>query len=98
MALSPTRATATQRASWLPARIPPAARSCDDERDPAPRTQIAEHVVRVGDEHVRVGDRGDAVDEVEEAKYQQQDGREDNQPVAFACCVAPAPAGGGCGC
>jgi hypothetical protein len=33
----------------------------DDQGDPAPCPQVAEHVVRVGDEHVRVGDRGDAI-------------------------------------
>jgi hypothetical protein len=40
----------------------------EDEGDPAPCAQIPEHVVRVGDEHVRIGDRGDAVDQVEDAK------------------------------
>ena len=41
-----------------------------------PGAQVADHVVRVGDEDVRVGDRGDAVDHVEAAGHEQQDGRE----------------------
>lgn len=62
----------------------------EDESDPAPGSQVGEHVVRVGGEHVRVGDRGDAVDQVEAAGDQQHDRREQDQPVAVALHVPPA--------
>ena len=45
----------------------------DDEGDPAPGAQAAEHVVGVGGEHVRVGHCRDAVDQVEAAHDDQQD-------------------------
>ena len=86
IALSPSTATPNQRAQ-LVARQHPGRRQqlqhTDDERDPAPGAQVAEHVVRVGGEHVRVGDRGDAVDQVETADDHQQDRREQDQAVAF---------------
>jgi hypothetical protein len=89
MALSPSTPTPNQPASWLPAITPAAARSC---RAPQPQgVQAAEHVVRVGDEHVRVGDRGDAVGQVEAAGYQQHDRREQDQAVALALHAAPVP-------
>jgi hypothetical protein len=45
--------------------------------------------VRVGDEYVRVGDRGNTVDQVEEAdRYQQRHG-EDDHPIAFTLARAP---------
>ncbi|MBV8432257.1 MAG: hypothetical protein JO244_13910 [Solirubrobacterales bacterium] len=50
----------------------------DDQSDPAPGPQAAEHVVRAAREHVRIGDRGDAVDQVEEADQAQQDSGEDD--------------------
>ena len=37
----------------------------DDQRDPAPGTQAAEHEMRIGDEHVRAGDGSGTVDHVE---------------------------------
>jgi hypothetical protein len=39
--------------------------------------------VRAGDEYVRLGDRGDAIDPVEAADDEQQDRREDDQPVTL---------------
>ncbi len=56
-----------------------------DGHCPVPGPQVADHVVRVADEDVRVGDRGDAVEQVEEADYRQQRGGEDDQaePAAF---------------
>jgi hypothetical protein len=81
MALSPSTATANQR-GCLVTRQHPAAREqlqgADDQRDPAPGAQIAEHIVRVGHEYVRVGDRGDAVDQIEDANDEHQDGREED--------------------
>ena len=56
-----------------------------DGHCPVPGPQVADHVVRVADEDVRVGDRGDAVEQVEEADYRQRRGGEDDQaePAAF---------------
>ena len=70
----------------------------DDQRDPAPGAQAAEHVVGVGGEHVRVGDRGDAVDQVEAADHGQQGDREYHQAVALAFRAASPCAPGWRGC
>ena len=59
-----------------------------------PEVLVGEHVVRAGDEDVRVGDRGDAVDHVEEADDEQQDGREQDQPVAVAFRAVRVPLDG----
>src|ERR1044071_5496627 len=45
-----------------------------DQGDPAPGAQVAEHVARVADEYAGPGDRGDAVDDVEQAEHAQQIG------------------------
>jgi len=68
--------------------------AADDERDPAPGPQVTYHIVRVGDEHVRVRDRGNAVEQVEEPNHGQQDRREDDQTKAPAFRVVPARAAG----
>jgi hypothetical protein len=66
-----------------------------DEGNPAPGPQVAEHVVRVGHEHVRVRDGGDAVDHVPEADHQQQHPGEKDQAVpAPLLAVNLAPAAG----
>jgi hypothetical protein len=44
----------------------------------------AEHIVRVGGEYVRVGDCGDAVDQVEAADDDQQNRREQDQALAVS--------------
>jgi len=65
MALSLSTATPNQRAGWLPASTPgrrQQLQAADDQRCPAPKPQVAPHEVGAGDKHVRVGDRGDAVD------------------------------------
>jgi hypothetical protein len=46
--------------------------------------------VRVADEHVRVGDRGDAIYQVEDPDRRQQDSREDDQAEALAFRMPPA--------
>ena len=56
----------------------------DDQRDPAPAAQAAEHVVRIRGEYVRVGNRGDAVDQVEAADDHQ--GRVSARPASLADC------------
>ena len=68
----------------------------EDEGDPAPGALVGEHVVGVGGEHVGVGDRGDALDHVEAADDQQQDGREQDQAITVALGVAPGLADGWC--
>ena len=55
-------------------------------------------LVRVGGEYVGVGDRGDAVDQVETADDHQHDRREQDQTVAAAFRVPPASASGWFGC
>src|SRR5262249_35944633 len=57
--------------------------------------QVPEHVMGVGEEHVRVGDRGDAVDQVEKAEDHQHHRREKDQAPAL---YWPAGASGGPGC
>jgi hypothetical protein len=92
MVLRPITATPNQRAAWLPRQYAERGEDlqrAEDERDPAPRAQVADHVMRVGDEYVRVGDRGNAVDQVEEAYRQQQHHREDDHPIAFALARSP---------
>src|SRR3974390_3152042 len=93
IAFSPSTATANQRASWFPATTPAAASSCkhaDDQGDPSPGAQVPEHVMGVSEEHVRVGDRGNAVDQAGAADDHQQDGREQDQAVASATVTARA--------
>ena len=93
MALSPIMATANQRAIWLPPGPGGSEelRGAEDEGDPAPGPQVREHVVGVGGEYVGVGDRGDAVDQVEAAD-DQEEGRQQDQAVAVAFRVAPGSA------
>jgi hypothetical protein len=94
MALSPITATA-KPARQLVAHHNSGRRQqlqdAEDQRDPAPSAQVAEHVVRVSDEHVRVGDRGDAIDQIEATGHHQWYQREPGQAVATVF-GAPAPA------
>src|SRR3954449_1736719 len=48
----------------------------DDQRDPPPGLEVAEDVLRVRDEELRIADRGNAVDHVQRARYHEQDARE----------------------
>ena len=50
-ALSAGTATSNQRASWLPVSTGrrQQGQDADDEGDPAPGVQVAEHVVRLGE-------------------------------------------------
>src|SRR5690242_8485073 len=49
----------------------------EGEHDPAPRAQVAEDVLRVADEEIRLGERDDAVDDVERSRAAEHDGREE---------------------
>ena len=51
----------------------------DDDRDPAPGVEAREHVLRVVEE-MSVADRGDAVDDVQRARDQQQN-RNEQRPT-----------------
>src|SRR5215210_6425319 len=52
------------------------------ERDPAPRVQVAEDVLLVLHEEARVADRGDAVDDVQNADDEQHHAGERDPPGA----------------
>src|SRR5271165_2588053 len=47
-----------------------------DDGDPSPRVKTAEDIPFFGDVEARIGDSGDAVEEVQDAHDQQQDGDE----------------------
>src|SRR5262249_53291243 len=97
MTLSPSTATANQRKNWLAASTPAAATSWRAPRMAVTQPQgvgLAKTEWAWGDEHVGAGDRGDALDHVEAAGDEQQDGREQDQSVAVATGVAPGLAGG----
>ena len=100
IALSPITATANQRGHLVSRQHPDSRhhlQCAEDERDPAPGPRVAEHVVRVGHEHVRISNRGDAIDQIEASGDKQQDGREQHQAVAAASYPAAvrAPGRGG---
>ena len=56
--------------------------NAEDDRDPAPRVQTRENVLCVGGEECRVTHGGDAVNEVEDTRHQQQDAHEQRPALA----------------
>src|SRR3954452_13001859 len=63
----------------------------EDQRDPAPGVQAADDVGGVGGEELRVADRRDAVDDVEDPGDDQQHADEDPPAIESRFCVHAQP-------